>query len=89
MGDGNLHYTFYHSDRSGRLKEPITEAIEDVVLGLQGSFSAEHGIGLSKRNSMARRKDSVALEMMQAIKTALDPKNLINPGKVYPEPDTR
>jgi FAD/FMN-containing dehydrogenase len=89
LGDGNLHYTFYPSDRSGRLKEPITEAIEDVVLGLQGSFSAEHGIGLSKRNSMARRKDPVALEMMQAIKTALDPKNLMNPGKVYPEPEAR
>jgi FAD/FMN-containing dehydrogenase len=56
---------------------------------LQGSFSAEHGIGLSKRNSMARRKDPVALEMMRAIKTALDPKNLMNPGKVYPEPEAR
>jgi FAD/FMN-containing dehydrogenase len=89
LGDGNLHYTFYPSDRSGRFKEPITEAIEDVVLGLQGSFSAEHGIGLSKRNSMARRKDPVALEMMRAIKTALDPKNLMNPGKVYPEPEAR
>ena len=85
LGDGNLHYTFYPSDTSGRFKEPITEAIEDVVLGLQGSFSAEHGIGLSKRNSMARRKDPVALEMMRAVKSALDPKNLMNPGKVYPE----
>ena len=85
LGDGNLHYTFYPSDTSGRFKEPITEAIEDVVLGLQGSFSAEHGIGLSKRNSMARRKDPVALGMMRAVKTALDPKNLMNPGKVYPE----
>ena len=85
LGDGNLHYTFYPSDTSGRYKEPVTEAIEDVVLGLQGSFSAEHGIGLSKRNSMARRKDPVALEMMRAIKAALDPKNLMNPGKIYPE----
>ena len=56
-----------------------------MVLELQGSFSAEHGIGLSKRNSMARSKDPVALQMMRAIKTALDPKNLMNPGKVYPE----
>ena len=85
LGDGNLHYTFYPSDTSGRFKEPITEAVEDVVLELQGSFSAEHGIGLSKRNSMVRRKDPVALQMMRAIKTALDPKNLMNPGKVYPE----
>lgn len=85
LGDGNLHYTFYPTDISGVLKEPITEAIEDVVLALNGSFSAEHGIGLSKKSSMARRKDPIALEMMGAIKTAFDPKNLMNPGKVYPD----
>ena len=85
LGDGNLHYTFYPSNASGVFKEPITEAIEDVVLALNGSFSAEHGIGLSKRNSMARRKDPVALELMREIKSAFDPKNLMNPGKVYPD----
>ena len=85
LGDGNLHYNFYPSDTSGALKEPIIKVIEDVVLGLNGSFSAEHGIGLSKKNSMLRRKDPIALEMMSAIKTAFDPKNLMNPGKVYPD----
>ena len=85
LGDGNLHYNFYPSDTSGALKEPITEAIEDAVLELNGSFSAEHGIGLSKKNSMARRKDPIALEMMSAIKRTFDPKNLMNPGKVYPD----
>ena len=85
LGDGNLHYNFYPSDTSGALKEPIIKAIEDVVLGLNGSFSAEHGIGLSKKNSMSRRKDPIALKMMSAIKTAFDPKNLMNPGKVYPD----
>ena len=85
LGDGNLHYTFYPTDTSGLLKEPITEAIEDVVLELNGSFSAEHGIGLSKKSSMARRKDPIALEMMSAIKAAFDPENLMNPGKVYPD----
>ena len=85
LGDGNLHYNFYPSDTSGALKEPIIKVIEDVVLGLNGSFSAEHGIGLSKKNSMSRRKDPIALEMMSAIKTAFDPKNLMNPGKVYPD----
>ena len=85
LGDGNLHYTFYPTDTSGLLKEPLTEAIEDVALALNGSFSAEHGIGLSKKSSMARRKDPVALEMMSVIKTAFDPKNLMNPGKVYPD----
>ena len=51
---------------------------------LGGSFSAEHGVGLSKLNSMDRRKDPVALDVMRAIKGALDPNNLMNPGKVIP-----
>ena len=85
LGDGNLHYNFYPTAVSGKLKETITEAIEDVVLALNGSFSAEHGIGLSKKSSMRRRKDPIALEMMSVIKTAFDPKNLMNPGKVYPD----
>ncbi len=87
LGDGNLHYTVYTSDATGALKDPVTEAIEDVVLALGGSFSAEHGIGVSKRPSMARRKDPVALDVMRMVKTALDPKGIMNPGKVYPTPD--
>lgn len=86
LGDGNLHYTVFPSRKDNTLKEAVTEAIEDVVLDLGGSFSAEHGIGIYKRNSMARRKDPVALEVMRGIKATLDPKNLMNPGKVYPDP---
>ena len=52
---------------------------------LGGSFSAEHGVGLSKRATMARRKDPVALSVMRAVKAALDPANLMNPGKVIPD----
>ena len=84
LGDGNLHYTLYPSDTSGKFTDPMVELVEDVVLELHGSFSAEHGIGLSKRNSMMRRKDPTALDAMRAIKLTLDPKNLMNPGKVYP-----
>ena len=85
LGDGNLHYTVIPSDDAGDLKEVIVEAVEDVVLSLGGSFSAEHGIGLSKLNSMRRRKDPAALDVMWTIKQALDPQNLMNPGKVYPQ----
>ncbi|MEM6896149.1 MAG: FAD-linked oxidase C-terminal domain-containing protein, partial [Pseudomonadota bacterium] len=56
----------------------------DVTLALGGSFSAEHGIGLSKKSSMARRKDATALDMMRSVKAAFDPKGLMNPGKVLP-----
>jgi len=60
------------------------EKVEDIVLELGGSFSAEHGIGLSKLSSMDRRKDAVALDVMRRIKAALDPNNIMNPGKVLP-----
>ena len=65
-------------------KDNIMETIEDIVLSLGGSFSAEHGIGLSKLSSMKRRKDSVALKVMRQIKDAIDPKGIMNPGKVLP-----
>lgn len=54
------------------------------MLSLGGSFSAEHGVGLSKKPSMARRKDPVALDVMRTIKAALDPKGILNPGKLLP-----
>lgn len=84
LGDGNLHYTVYPSSDDPAHEDAIREAVEDVVAELHGSFSAEHGIGISKRGTMARRKDPVALDVMRAIKTALDPQNLLNPGKVLP-----
>ena len=83
LGDGNIHYAVQVSDASR--VDPVMEAVEDVVADLGGSFSAEHGIGLSKKPSMARRKDPVALRVMRQIKGALDPKGIMNPGKVLPE----
>lgn len=59
-------------------------AIAEQTVALGGSFSAEHGVGLSKRQTMARHKDPVALEVMRAIKAALDPKGILNPDKVLP-----
>jgi len=67
------------------LKDKLVEAIEDVVQSLGGSFSAEHGVGLSKLNTMRRRKDPVALDMMRKIKAALDPNGILNPGKSIPD----
>lgn len=84
LGDGNLHYTLWPSRADADLQEALLEAIEEVVRALGGSFSAEHGIGTSKLSSMQRRKDPVALDMMRAIKQALDPKGILNPGKVIP-----
>lgn len=82
LGDGNIHYTVRITDAAKY--DPVTEAIEEIVKDLNGSFSAEHGIGIAKLKSMARRKDPVAIDVMRAIKKSLDPKGLMNPGKVIP-----
>ena len=84
LGDGNVHLTIFPGQDDAGLKDRIVTALEDEVLRFGGSFSAEHGIGLSKKPSMARRKDPVALEVMGRIKRALDPAGLMNPGKVLP-----
>lgn len=85
LGDGNVHYSVYPSRDDEVWKDQIVGAIEDVVERLGGSFSAEHGVGLSKLNTMRRRKDPVALDMMRKIKAALDPNGILNPGKMIPD----
>lgn len=84
LGDGNIHYTVWPGSQDPAVHDAIMEATEDEVLKLGGSFSAEHGIGTSKLSSMRRRKDPAALLAMKAIKAALDPNNILNPGKLLP-----
>ncbi|RWR33449.1 FAD-binding oxidoreductase [Sinirhodobacter populi] len=82
LGDGNIHYTAYPTDEA--LSAPIRAAIAEEAVKLGGTFSAEHGVGISKRPTMAAHKDPVALAVMKTIKAALDPKGILNPGKVLP-----
>ncbi len=82
LGDGNVHLTVYPTGDT--LLDVIREMVEGVVVSLGGSISAEHGVGLSKLATMTRRKDPVALDVMRAIKAALDPDDRMNPGKVIP-----
>jgi FAD/FMN-containing dehydrogenase len=56
--------------------------VHDLVCDLNGSISAEHGIGRLKRDELAARKSPVEMDMMRAIKAALDPRGLMNPGRV-------
>ena len=84
LGDGNVHYSVFPTRDDPALAEAFITRIEDEVQALRGSFSAEHGVGLSKKGSMARRKDAVALDVMRAVKAALDPEGRMNPGKVLP-----
>ena len=86
MGDGNLHVCARPHDRDPEdcpdEAAAIKQAVRDVVTKWRGSISAEHGIGTDKQTDMKAMKDPVAYAMMQSIKTALDPHNLLNPGKV-------
>jgi FAD/FMN-containing dehydrogenase len=84
LGDGNVHFTVFPTRKDAALADRAMEVVEDVVQELGGSFSAEHGVGLSKMPSMRRRKDPVALDVMRALKAALDPMGVINPGKILP-----
>jgi len=84
LGDGNIHYTVWPTSGDDARNDAVTEAIEEIVTEMRGSFSAEHGIGTYKLNSMRRRKDPVALRTMRAIKDALDPQGIMNPGKLLP-----
>ncbi|MGH1423913.1 MAG: FAD-binding oxidoreductase [Pseudooceanicola sp.] len=84
LGDGNIHYTIWPSSSDADEQDKIIEAVEDIVVDMRGSFSAEHGIGTFKLRSMARRKSPVALKTMRAIKAAIDPKGIMNPGKLLP-----
>ncbi|TAN52656.1 MAG: FAD-binding oxidoreductase [Rhodospirillales bacterium] len=87
VGDGNLHFNFSQPEGmdkeaflAGRAK--LAEAVHNIVNGYKGSFSAEHGVGLLKLPDMERYKSAIERELMRRVKAALDPKNLLNPGKV-------
>jgi FAD/FMN-containing dehydrogenase len=88
LGDGNLHYNVQAppgADGARFLAEQehaVNTVVFDAVAACGGSFSAEHGIGSLKRDELALRKSPVALQMMRAIKLALDPQGLMNPGRV-------
>jgi FAD/FMN-containing dehydrogenase len=88
LGDGNLHYNVQApagADAGRFLDEQeaaVNALVYDEVAARGGSFSAEHGIGALKRDELAARKPPVALKLMRAVKTALDPQGLLNPGRV-------
>jgi FAD/FMN-containing dehydrogenase len=87
FGDGNVHYNIAQplgmdKERFLALWEPITTAIHDLVIEMDGSISAEHGIGRMKRADLARYKSPVELDLMRRIKASFDPNGILNPGKV-------
>jgi FAD/FMN-containing dehydrogenase len=88
LGDGNLHYNVQGPVGASAAQflaeheHAVNTIVFDAVAEFGGSFSAEHGIGSLKRDELALRKSPVALGLMRAIKAALDPLGLMNPGRV-------
>lgn len=90
LGDGNLHYNIAQpagGDAETFLSRrgETNAAIHELVVAMGGSVSAEHGIGRLKRDLLGQVKSPAELATMRAIKQALDPKGIMNPGKVLPE----
>lgn len=86
-GDGNLHYNVMQPggmDKQAYLDmwDMMSEAVHDLVVSMGGSISAEHGIGRMKKDGLAKYRSSVELDMMRAVRKALDPNGILNPGKL-------
>ena len=94
VGDGNIHFNVSEPPRADyKTDAQITKAfmarrlevndlVHGVVADMGGSISAEHGIGILKRDELTRYKSAVALDLMRAVKRALDPDDVMNPGKI-------
>ena len=90
IGDGNIHLNLSQPEGADAQEflarwEELRRAVYDVVVDLNGSISAEHGIGRLNLAANLRRKSEVEIDLMRKLKRALDPKNLMNPGRVVPE----
>ena len=87
VGDGNIHFNISQpvgADKAAYLArwEDMNRIVHDIVVGMEGSISAEHGIGMLKVREMQHYKDPVELDLMRRLKLAIDPNNLMNPGKI-------
>ena len=87
VGDGNLHYNLSYSDPAANAallqrQGEVNRLVHDTVDTFDGSISAEHGLGQLKREEILRYKSPLEMAMMRALKQALDPQGLMNPGKL-------
>ena len=87
LGDGNIHFNFSvpkGGDSAAYLArwEEVSRVVHDLVHDFEGSISAEHGLGVMKRDEILRYKSRTEMDVMRALKATLDPKGILNPGKV-------
>src|SRR5262249_42321405 len=95
VGDGNIHFNVSEPIRADLKADPaptkaflahrpeVNDIVHGIVAEMGGSISAEHGIGILKRDELPRYKSAVALDLMRAVKRALDPDDIMNPGKIF------
>ena len=86
LGDGNIHFNMILPKKYNKnfdyYREKIYDLVNDLVIQNHGSFSAEHGIGMIKKEGLKKFKDKNEIQLMKNIKKTLDPNNILNPGKV-------
>ena len=86
LGDGNLHPTFLTDERDTEEMHRVEQALEEIVdetIRLGGTVTGEHGVGLAKKAFLRRQLGESSYELMRTVKRALDPANLLNPGKIF------
>jgi len=88
LGDGNMHFNLnqpagMNADAFRALWSEVSRDVHSIAADLGGSFSAEHGVGTLKSDELVRLRGGVELELMRAVKDALDPDGIMNPGKIF------
>jgi glycolate oxidase len=86
LGDGNLHPTFLTDETDAREMAKVHQALDDIVaktISLGGTVTGEHGVGLAKKSYLSQQFDTASYHLLKQVKRALDPDNILNPGKIF------
>jgi len=83
MGDGNLHFVVAVGERGQEHRERVERCVYEPLSEIGGSVSAEHGVGLEKKPYLQLSRSQTEIDLMRTIKSALDPKGILNPGKIF------
>ena len=83
LGDGNLHFLLTVGSRDEADQHAVMEVVYEELRPFGGSISAEHGIGLEKKDFLGHSRSDTEIALMRTLKSALDPTGILNPGKVF------
>jgi FAD/FMN-containing dehydrogenase len=83
MGDGNLHFVISVGQNDHEAREKVERSVYEPLEAIEGSVSAEHGVGLEKKPYLSICRSPVEVALMRALKETLDPKHILNPGKIF------